>query len=103
MAEVFRPTGGGQYHHLVCEVRDQGLEDRVVDVDRGTLLGDHQPELIDEVGQFDADNPTMVGQTFTPNVAISATFPPGIDELTAVGVGDPQDRGSGQKAQWPGI
>ena len=50
-----------EYDHLVLKGRDQRLKGRVMQVGRATIPGNDQAQLIDEVTQFDADDPAMVG------------------------------------------
>ncbi len=86
-----------QDNHLLFELSNEPLKGVVGHIGRVTVPPYNQSPLIQQETQFAADNPPVVGAAFTANLLGTAAFAPGVDQLDAIGVNDPEHRRSGQE------
>jgi hypothetical protein len=95
--------GVTQDNHLAVERFNQRMEGGVWCIGPSTVPGHDQAPLIKHQTELAADNPAMVGFPFAPDLLSTAAFPHRVEQLNAVAVHYPQDRGSRQELVSPGM
>lgn len=103
MPIVFHEMDIGKDDHLVRHPVHQALKGTaIIDISGVTVPIDNQAEMVEQHTQLTADNPTLVGPAFTPNLFITASLTTGMQQFDAETVCQTDHRGGGQKRRQPG-
>ena len=61
-----------QNDHLLFEETDQRVKGGVIYIGRGTAPANNQPQAVQNIAEFSAHNPTMVGVAFLADLFLAA-------------------------------
>lgn len=101
IACVGMESGVPQNQHSILKDLNQGLEQHIVHMGRRAQPTDNAPHVIDQQAQLIADDPAVVGEALAANLARTAPFPNGVNQLDTITVDHPQQGGLGQKPPSP--
>ncbi len=79
-----------QHHPLICELGNQGAKLNIGDIGLIAIPATHQFHRVQDHRDFRADNLAMIGQVLCAEGVVTATFPPGVQQFNAKGVGHAQ-------------
>ena len=91
-----------EHDHLIVEGFDQRMRGGTVGMGAGPIPTDDQAQLIKEQTKFAADNPAMIRFPLAPDLLPTPAFAHRMEQLYAIAIDDPQDRGGGQEFVRPG-
>lgn len=74
VARLGMKVGIGEDDHLISELGDQGVKDRVVDIGRIAVPPHDQADMIEDEGQFATDDPAMSRYAFLTDLLRAAPF-----------------------------
>ena len=89
--------------HLVLEALGQMLEAGVADIGGSTVPSTDQAQVVEHQAQLSAHDPAIIGLALLSHLARRPAFPGGVNQLNAVAIHYPHQRGSGQKGIRPGL